>query len=129
MKSLARPGGNITGLSNMGGETGAKAARPDRFPSMPNAVPRRPAGEPRRARRTRAIAGSVRDAATKVGVAALVVEASTPREIEDAFAVIVREKADALIVGAAPFLSLQRQQLAELALKIPDSPGVRATAR
>ncbi len=34
VKSLARPGGNITGLSNMGGET-ARSSRPDPFRLCP----------------------------------------------------------------------------------------------
>ena len=47
----------------------------------------------------------------------MLAEASTPQEIENAFAMMAREKAEAVIVGAAPFFALHRPQIAELAIK------------
>jgi len=76
----------------------------------------------------RAISESVQAAARKAGVKTLVAEASTPQEIENAFSTMARDNADAVLVGAAPFFTLQKQQIAELALKyrLPSVFGNRA---
>jgi putative ABC transport system substrate-binding protein len=50
-------------------------------------------------------------------VKTLVLEASSPQEVENAFSTMARENADAVIVGASTFFSLQQRQVAELALK------------
>jgi len=126
VKSLARPGGNITGLSNMGGETGGKLVE-----LLLSTVPKlsRVAVLVTPTSTTyRAILESVQGAAQKAGVATLVVEASTPQEIENAFAMTALEKAGAVIVGSAPFFGVQRQQIADLALKyrLPSMFGARA---
>ncbi len=113
--SLARPGGNITGLSNMGGELGAKLldlllAVVPKFSRVGVLVS--PTSTP-----YRAILQSVQGAAQKAGVTTLVIEASSPQEIENAFSIMVREGVGAVVVGPAPFFTLQKRQLAELALK------------
>src|SRR6187397_259756 len=87
VKSLARPGGNITGLSNMGGDTGAKL-----FDLLLSVVPKlthvavlvTPTSPT-----YRAISESVQGAAQKAGVRTLLLEASTSQEIENAFATMV----------------------------------------
>lgn len=115
VKSLARPGGNITGLSNMGVELGPKL-----FELLHSAVPKlsrvavlvSPTSTS-----SRAISENVQAAAQKAGVKTLVAEASSPQEIENAFSIMTREHADAVIIGNAGFFALQRRQLAELALK------------
>jgi putative ABC transport system substrate-binding protein len=78
----------------------------------------------------RAILESVQGAAKKAGVKIVVVEASTPQEIENGFATIAREKASAVIVGSAPLFGVQRQQIVELAAKyrIPSMFGNREYA-
>jgi putative ABC transport system substrate-binding protein len=65
----------------------------------------------------RAISESAQGAAKKADVKALVAEASTPQEIENAFATLARENAGAVIVGGAPFFAFHRQQIVELANK------------
>jgi putative ABC transport system substrate-binding protein len=60
---------------------------------------------------------SVQAAAQKAGVKTLVAEASTPQEIENAFSMMVREKADAVFVGSPTVFAQQNRQIAELALK------------
>jgi putative tryptophan/tyrosine transport system substrate-binding protein len=125
VKSLARPGGNITGLSNMGGDTGPKL-----FELLLSVVPKlsrvvvlvTPTSTT-----YRAISESVQTAAQKAGVKTLMAEASTPQEIEYAFSMMVQEKADAVIVGSSSFLTQQRRQIAELALKyrIPSMFAIR----
>jgi len=127
VRSLARPGGNITGLSNMGGDTGAKlldlllsaAPKVSRVAVLVN--PASPT--------YRAISESVQAGAQKPGVKTLLAKASTPQEIENAFSMLVGENADALIVGSAPFFNLQRQQIAELAIKhrLPSMFGIRSS--
>ena len=115
VKSLARPGGNITGLSSMNADISEKL-----LDLLLSVVPKltcvavlvTPTSTT-----YRAIAESVKAGAQKAGVKTLVVEASSPPEIENAFAMMLRENADAVIVGSSPFFSLQRQQIAELAIK------------
>jgi putative ABC transport system substrate-binding protein len=113
VKSLARPGGNITGLSNLGGETGAKMLDL-LFSTVPN-VNRLAVLVTPTSTTYRAIAKNVQDGARKAGVKALIAEASTPKEIDEAFSMMARENADALIVGAAPFFAFHRQKIVDLA--------------
>lgn len=126
VKSLARPGGNITGLSNMGGETGGKLV--ELLLSVVPQLSRVGVLVTPTSTTYRAISESVQSAAHKAGVKTLIVEASTPQEIENAFAMMVRENAGAVIVGTAPFFAVQRQQIADLALKyrLPSTFGNRA---
>ena len=126
VKSLARPGGNITGLSNMGGDTGAKlldlllSVVPKLSRVAVLVTPTNPT--------YRAISQSVQAAAQKAGVKTLVAEASTPQEIENAFSMMAREKADAVIVAFAFFRPSKGRQIAELATKyrMPSMFQVRA---
>ena len=125
VKSLARPGGNITGLSNMGGDIGPKL-----FDLLHSVVPKlsRVAVLVTPTSTTYcAILESIQAAAQKAGVKTLVAEASSPQDIENAFSMMVREKADAVIVGASTFFSQQRRQIGELATKyrIPSMFGNR----
>ena len=127
VKSLARPGGNITGLSNMGGDTGAKLL--DLLLSVVPTLSRVGVLVTPTSTTYRAISESIQGAAQKAGVKTVVAEVSTPQEIENAFSMMARENAGAVIVGAAPFFTLQKQQIAELALKyrLPSMFGNRAT--
>jgi putative ABC transport system substrate-binding protein len=115
VKSLARPGGNITGLSNMGGDLGPKLL--DLLLSVVPKASRLAVLVSPTSTTYRAIVEGVQGAAQKAGVKTLVIEASSPQEIEKAFSTMARENADAVLVGAAPFFTLQRQQIADLALK------------
>jgi len=56
-------------------------------------------------------------AATAIGVQIELARASDSRAIEVAFAMLVRNKADALLVGADPFFYSRRLQLATLATR------------
>jgi putative ABC transport system substrate-binding protein len=113
VKSLARPGGNITGLSIMSGDTGAKLLELLRsvVPKLSRVAMLTPSAA------YGAISQSVQATAQKGGVKTLVAEASTPQEIENAFSMMVREKADAVIVGSPSVFGQQHRQIAELALK------------
>ena len=113
VKSLARPGGNITGLSNMAGDIAAKfidllRSVVPKLSRVAMLTPSTSYGE---------LSKSVQAAAQKAGVKTLVAEASTPQEIENAFSMMVREKADAVFVGSPTVFAQQHRQIAELALK------------
>jgi len=126
VKSLARPGGNITGLSNMGGDTGAKLL--DLLLTAVPKVSRVGVLVTPTSTTYRAISESVQAGAQNTSVKILIAEARTPQEIETAFATMAGESAGAVIVGAAPFFALHRPQIAQLAIKykMPSIFGNRA---
>jgi putative ABC transport system substrate-binding protein len=66
--------------------------------------------------------GEGREAARTLGQQLLVLNASTPSEIDAAFATMRQQRVGALFVGADPFLSSRRQQIVALAARdaIPD---------
>ncbi len=114
--SLARPGGNITGFSDAHGElvpkrlelireVAPKAARV--------AVLHYPSAMALMQLRTAQTAAPAQ-AMTLVPVA---VKGPQPEEIERAFAVIVKERANAVLVIAEPMVSVNRKLIADLALK------------
>jgi putative tryptophan/tyrosine transport system substrate-binding protein len=107
--SLARPGGNITGFSNL-----ARELMPKRLELLSELVPR-----------ARGIAvlvnterniGEMQQAARAKGVQLQILKAGTEGEIEAAFATLVRLHAGALVVGE-PFYLNQREQLVALAAR------------
>lgn len=113
--SLSRPGGNITGLSNVVGDVSAKYVE-----LLHAAVP----GLKRIAVLTNPdnsthpkIASQVRTAATTIGVKVSPIAARTPADIEAGFGTIRKEGAGALIVLGDPFFGQQGRQIGELALK------------
>jgi putative tryptophan/tyrosine transport system substrate-binding protein len=111
--SLARPGGNLTGVSFVAEELTAK-----RLELLSELIPR--AGviallvNPNSANAERIIR-DVREAARTKRLQLHVLKASDESEIDIAFASLVQLNADALVVGADPFLSSRREQLVALA--------------
>src|SRR5262245_8873011 len=63
-------------------------------------------------------------AASAIGLQIDVVEASDSREIEAAFRTLVRNRADALVVGPDPFFASRRLQLATLATRQRFQPSI-----
>jgi putative ABC transport system substrate-binding protein len=109
--SLARPGGNLTGINIFTIELAAK-----RLELLRELVP----GAARMAVLVTAANAetTVRDveaAARALGLQFQVFNVSTIREIDAAFATFARERPDALFVPGDPFLSGRRVQLAQLA--------------
>ena len=107
--SLARPGGNLTGINFLTAELVAK-----RLELLRELVPA--------ARRLAVLVNpagpgyeitlrDVEPAARAVGLQIQVLNASTSREINAAFATIVREQLDALFVSTDPFFTSRRVQL------------------
>jgi putative tryptophan/tyrosine transport system substrate-binding protein len=60
---------------------------------------------------------AVRESARRLGLEIIVLKAGTPSEIDEAFSVLVRERADALFIQADGFLSSRRVQIATLAIR------------
>src|SRR5215470_19628421 len=111
--SLARPGGNLTGVSVIVDELTAK-----RLELLSELVPRARViallMNPNNASADRVIR-EVQEAARMKGLQLHVLKARSESEIDAAFASLVQLHADALVVGGDPFLSNQREQLVALA--------------
>ena len=116
--SLARPGGNITGLSNIGGELNAK-----RLELLKEAVPKvrkvgvltNPAGA---GFPLAEVLKELEVAARSLGVQLQVQYAREPHEMDGAFAAMSRAGATAVIVvSASPIFYAERARIATLALK------------
>ena len=113
--SLSRPGGNITGLSNVVGDVSAKYVE-----LLHVAVPglKRIAVLTNPDNATHAkILTQVRTVATTMGVNVSPIVARSPSDIETGFATIRKVGADGLIVLGDPFFGQQGRQIGELALR------------
>jgi ABC-type uncharacterized transport system substrate-binding protein len=113
--SLARPGGNATGVTFLLAELGAKQLGLLRE-LVPTATRIGLLVNPNNTT-SKAQTSDVVATASAVGATIDVVRASDSREIERAFEALVRNKADALLVGTDPFLFSRRVQLATLAAR------------
>jgi putative ABC transport system substrate-binding protein len=126
--SLGRPGGNATGVNFLVGELGSK-----QLGLLHELVPAavvvgllvNPTSPP-----TESAITDVTAAASAIGLQIDVVRASNSREIEAAFGTLVRNRAEALVVGPDPFFASRRLQLATLATRhaIPAVYNVREYA-
>jgi putative ABC transport system substrate-binding protein len=126
--SLARPGGNLTGINFFVGELVAKrlgllrelVPAATRFAVLIN--PTSPAAS--------ATVRDVEVAAHALGLQIQVLSASTSREINAVFAAFVRERPDALFVGGDPFFNDRRVQLANMAAyhRVPTASSNRELA-
>jgi ABC-type uncharacterized transport system substrate-binding protein len=115
VSSLARPGGNITGLSTLGTEIAGKRLellkeiipRLDRIAVLRNII--------------NPVSGSMlketQVAAQGLRVQLQIVEVRDPNEFENAFAAINRERAGALVVLGDPVFLSYRARLGQLATK------------
>jgi putative ABC transport system substrate-binding protein len=114
--SLRRPGGNVTGVNYMAAELSAKrlsllhelmpsAARIALLVNPANPVP------------AETMAKDTEAAAETIGRHIDVYKAETSHEIEMAFAALVRDKSDALLVGAEPLFIDRRVQIVTLATR------------
>jgi putative tryptophan/tyrosine transport system substrate-binding protein len=124
--SLARPNGNATGMNFFIGELVAKRVELLRE-LVPGATRVAVLVNPGDSTRTEAVVRDAEAAASSVGMQVHVFHASTIREIDAAFAALVRDRADALFVSPDSFFNRRRIQLAILAAgyAIPAAYGVR----
>jgi putative ABC transport system substrate-binding protein len=126
VKSLARPGGNITGHSNIITELGPKllemvismVPKLSRVAVLGNTDVTAPALK------------SIQTAAHRTGTRILATHAGTAPELEQAFSAMTRDKAGAVIVLREPFLNQQTPLIAKLAAKnkLPAIGGLREFA-
>ncbi len=114
--SLARPGGNLTGINFFNGELAAKRLELLRE-LVPAATRVAVLVNPANAANTETTLRDVEPAARAMGLQIQVLNASTSREIDAAFATFVRERPDALFVGSDPFFTSRRVQLVHLAAR------------
>jgi putative tryptophan/tyrosine transport system substrate-binding protein len=112
--SLARPGGNLTGINFFSNELTAKRLELLRE-LVPTAVRVVVLVNPSNAANTEITLRDVETAARVMGLQIQVHNASTSREIDAAFATFVRERPDALFLGGDSFFNARRVQLALLA--------------
>jgi putative tryptophan/tyrosine transport system substrate-binding protein len=123
--SLNRPGGNVTGVVFFSSDLGAK-----RLEQLRQLVPKAttiamlsnpnssgPEGERR----------DVQAAAQAIGQPLLIIDVTSEREIETAFATFVQRGADAVFVGSGPFMTSHRERIAALAARhaLPSCYAVR----
>jgi putative tryptophan/tyrosine transport system substrate-binding protein len=124
--SLGRPGGNVTGLSfSVGMDTFGKALEllKETLPKVRRlAVLWNPAN-PAHAAAT----GNVKAAATSLAMQLQLLEAREPNEFEGAFAVMAKQRVDALLIVSDGMFVLHRARLTDLAIRnrLPSMHAVR----
>jgi len=114
VSSLASPGGNITGVTNVNVELMTKCFELMRSlmpPSATIAVLVNQGNVPQATTEKRTIQNVARALGTRIPI----LEASSPGEIEAAFAALVNERAGALVVSGEVFFLTQRKRMVALA--------------
>ncbi len=127
--SLARPGGNITGLT----PTASSVMWGKRLELLKETVPKvsrvavlRNPTNPDAAEMSRDVGGAAR----ALGVQLQVLDVRVPKELNSAFARMTRDRAGALLVTGDTLFTLHREQIALLAIKsrLPAIFGARESA-
>ena len=127
--SLARPGGNVTGINMFATELAAK-----RLEFLREMVPAATRVAVLVSPHNASSESTVRDTAagaSAMGLQVQVLNADTSHEIDAAFATLARERSDALFVDPNPFFVSRRVHLVNLAsrLAVPSFSSVRRTGR
>ncbi|MFZ0151652.1 MAG: ABC transporter substrate-binding protein [Xanthobacteraceae bacterium] len=124
--SLARPGGNATGINFFVQEVVAKRLRL-LHELVPRAVRVAVLVNPRNASTAESTLRGVQEAAPVIGLQTQILNASTIGEIDAAFATLARERPDALFVAGDAFFLDRRVQFATLTARdrIPTAYSVR----
>jgi putative ABC transport system substrate-binding protein len=113
--SLARPGGNITGLSALSPELSGKQVEllKEIIPKLSRVAVLGNSNEPANPKTLK----EIELAAGALGVQVQPLDVLGPKDIETAFRAATKARADALVVLASPVLSDQHAKVANLALK------------
>ncbi len=114
--SLARPGGNLTGVNFLNLEVGSKKLELLRE-LVPGAARVAVLVNPAQAMNAEITLRDMEAAARTMRLQIQVLNASTSREIDAAFATLGRERPDALFVAGDPFFNTRRLQLSLLAMR------------
>jgi putative ABC transport system substrate-binding protein len=124
--SLARPGGNATGINWFVGEVVAKRLRL-LHDLVPKAVRVAVLVNPTNISLAESTIRDVQQAASTMGLQIRILNATTIGEIEAAFAAFAHERPDALFVGPDAFFNSRRVQFATLTARdrIPAAYGTR----
>ncbi|MGC2046163.1 MAG: ABC transporter substrate-binding protein, partial [Pseudolabrys sp.] len=124
--SLARPGGNATGINFFIQEANAKRLRL-LHELVPTAVRIAALVNPRNASVAEATVREVQNAGPSMGLQIQIINASTIGEIDAAFATLARERPDALFVAGDALFVSRRGQLGTLTARdrIPAAYGIR----
>jgi putative tryptophan/tyrosine transport system substrate-binding protein len=112
--SLVHPGGNITGLAGSSDDSSPKQLEL-LATIVPNVSRIGLLGNPDTETYS-SVLSNAQDAARKVGLSLVPIEARNPREIEDAFAAFTKERVPAVMVAVDAVFFGQRWRIAELAL-------------
>jgi putative ABC transport system substrate-binding protein len=114
--SLNRPGGNVTGVTQLSSELGAKrlGLLHDMIPAVTIAGFLVDPTDPRTEAQTR----DTQEAAQALGLQIHLLNASTEAEIETAFAALPQLQVGALLVGTGQFFFRRREQFAALAARL-----------
>jgi putative ABC transport system substrate-binding protein len=114
--SLARPGGNLTGMNTFTSE-----AVPNRLGLLREMVPKAVRAavlvNPNNSAGAESTLRQVQDAARLIGLPIDILKASTGREIEEAFATMVRDRAEALFIDGDSFFASRFAQFVTLAAR------------
>jgi putative ABC transport system substrate-binding protein len=116
VSSLNRPGGNITGVTNLSEEVAAKRLEL-MHELMPTATIMAALLNPTSPTLTAAASRDLQAAARTLGLELHVLHASTERDFDNVFAALVRLQASALVVGADSFFTSRSEQLAALTVR------------
>jgi putative ABC transport system substrate-binding protein len=111
--SLARPGGNATGVNFFAAEVAAKRLGL-LHDLVPKAIRIAVLVNPANVSSAETTLREIQEAARSLGLQIQTLNASTSREIEEAFAILVRERADALFLAPDSFFQSRRVQFATL---------------
>ena len=111
--SLARPGGNITGVTSLNAEVG-----PKRLELLHELVPTATVVgllvNPTNPNLAELTTKNLHAAARSLGVKMHILHASADRDFDTVFATLVQLRAGALVIGTDPFFSSRLEQLATL---------------
>ena len=113
--SLNRPGGNVTGVSWFGSLLSGKGMGL-LHELVPSAAVIALLANPKAAESVRVVSDA-QEAARTLGLQLLVLNASTPSEIDTVFATLRQGRAGALLIGGDPFFTSRRQQIVALAAR------------
>jgi putative ABC transport system substrate-binding protein len=114
--SIARPGGNLTGIYFLNTELTAKRLGLLRE-LVPHAVRIAVLVNPVNAPNAEPTLREIPEAARAIGLQIQVLNVSNSREIDAAFSAFVRERPDALFIGPDPFFNNRRKQLVLQAMR------------
>jgi putative ABC transport system substrate-binding protein len=116
VSSLNRPGGNITGVTNLSEEVAAKRLEL-MHELIPTATIMAALLNPTSPTLAAAASRDLQAAARTLGLDLHVLHASTERDFDNVFAALVRLQASALVVGADAFFTSRSEQLAALTVR------------